>query len=704
MREGGPIVLDGFFTPESIVVVGVAREPGKVGHFVFRNLLDGGFAGTVWPVNPKADEILGHRCYANVSSLPGVPDLAVIAVPAVAVAAVVAECGIAGIRSVVVLSAGFKETGPAGARLERELIAAATAGGVRVLGPNSLGLVATPSALNAAFAGSLPRTGGVAFLSQSGALGTGILDESAGAGPGIAYFVSLGNRADVAEHDLLIAWNGDPRVRVAAGYLESVKDGPAFIAAAKAFVKHAPLVLLKAGTSDAGARAVSSHTGSLAGSDVAYDAALKDGGILRVRTTEQLMDAALAFDLLPIPPGPGLALLTNAGGLGVLATDEAERRGIALASLEADTVAALRACLPDAAAFYNPVDVLGDAPPERYAQGLAALAADPGVHTLVVMLTPQAMSRPSDTAREIVSAAEGSAIPVIACFVGGEAVAEGRTILRDGGVPCYPSPERAVFAASLLESYRRSLATTPEEQVAPQADIAAATAELVAARDEGATFVIDEGAARIAAAFGISVPCGSVAHDQAEALRIAEECGYPVALKISSPDILHKSDVGGVVIGIEDAKALSTAYDALLDRVRRRSPGAAIRGVYVQSMVPGGRELIVGIDRDATFGPLLMVGLGGVYVEVLKDVTFRLCPVSPKEAKAMLASLGGYALLRGVRGEQAADLDAAADIISRVSWMAASLPQIVELDINPVIVRDRGLGATAADVRIGIGG
>ena len=697
-------MLDGFFAPESIVVVGVAREPGKVGHFVFNNLLEGGFSGSVWPVNPHADKILGHQCYASVDALPGVPDLAVIAVPAVAVSDVIAQCGRAGIRSVVVLSAGFKETGPAGARLERELVVAATAGDVRVLGPNSLGLVATPTSLNAAFAGSMPRTGGVAFLSQSGALGTGILDESAAEGPGIAYFVSLGNRADVAEHDLLTAWNGDPRVRVAAGYLESVKDGPAFIAAAKAFVKHAPLVLLKAGTSDAGARAVSSHTGSLAGSDVAYDAALRGAGILRVRTTEQLMDAALVFDLLPVPSGPGVALLTNAGGLGVLATDEAERRGLALASLEADTVAALRSCLPDAAAFYNPVDVLGDAPPERYTEAMAALTADPGVRTLVVMLTPQAMSRPSDTAREIVAVAESCGLPVIACFVGGEAVAEARVILRDGGVPCFPSPERAVFAASLLESYRQSRAVSLEEPVAPEADLTVATAELEAARAEGRAFVTDEGAARIAEAFGIPVPCGSVVSDSSGAIKIASDCGYPVAMKISSPDILHKSDVGGVVIGIADAEALAIAYDALLERIRRRAPGASVRGVYVQAMVGGGRELIVGIDRDATFGPLLMVGLGGVYVEVLKDVTFRPCPVSPKDAKAMLASLGGYALLRGVRGEQAADLDAAADIISRVSWMATMLPQIVELDINPVIVRDRGLGATAADVRIGIGG
>ena len=697
-------MLEGFFAPKTVAVVGVAREPGKVGHFVFRNLIDGGFPGTVWPINPKADEILGRRCYASVEELPSAPDLAIIAVPAAFVPAVIRQCATVGISSAIILSAGFKETGPVGARLEREVAQAAQAGGVRLLGPNSLGLVATPSKLNAAFAGSLPRPGGVAFLSQSGALGTAILDESASDGPGIAYFVSLGNRADVAEHDLLIDWEDDPAVRVAAGYLESIRDGAAFLAAARSFTRKRPLVLLKAGTSDAGARAVSSHTGSLAGSDVAYDSALRDCGALRVRTQEELMDAALAFDLVPIPTGPGVALLTNAGGLGVLATDEAERRGLSMASLDGDTVAALRSCLPDAAAFYNPVDVLGDADPRRYADAIRALLADDGVHSLLVMLTPQAMSRPVETAEAIVAAVGESEIPVIACFAGGEAVDPARSVLREAGVACYPTPERAVFAASLVERYRVIRSAGLDAAERPDVDAVSAAALLTEAKKLDRPFVIDEVAAEVAAHFGIPVPCGAVAADFSAAKAIAEGCGYPVALKISSPDILHKSDVGGVVVGVEDSEALLLAYDSLLDRVRRRAPGAAVGGVYVQKMASAGRELIVGINRDATFGPLLMVGLGGVYVEVLKDVTFALCPVSTKRAKEMLASLTGYALLRGVRGEQSADLDAAADIISRVSWMAVLLPDVIELDINPVIVLNRGQGAVAADIRIGIGG
>ena len=697
-------MLEEFFTPKTVAVVGVAREPGKVGHFVFQNLISGGFKGEVWPVNPKADEILGHPCFPNIAALPRVPSLVVIAVPAFACASVVADCGEKGVHSAVVLSAGFKETGAAGARLEHELVEAAHAAGVALLGPNSLGLVATPSHLNASFAGAVPLVGGVAFLSQSGALGTAILDESASGGAGLAYFVSLGNRSDVDESALLKAWTTDSSVRMVAAYLESIKDGPAFISAAREFTRNAPLVVLKAGTSDAGARAVSSHTGSLAGSDSAYNAAIAAAGALRVRTSEELLDAALAFDLLDVPLHSGTGILTNAGGLGVLATDEAERRSLSIASLENETVEALRELLPPAAAFYNPVDVLGDAPPQRYGDACSALLADPGVHSLLVLFTPQAMSEPEATAVKVVAAAAKSKKPVAACFAGGASLEGARAVLRKGGVPCYPTAERAVQVLALLDAQRRRLDRVVETPIQPDADIARARALLDQVRASGNTFATDETAAEVAQCFGIPTPGGGLATSLSEACSISEKCGYPVVLKISSPDILHKSDVGGVVVGVADEAALTEAYETLLDRIRMRVPGAIVRGVYVQAMAPKGRELIVGIDRDATFGPMLMVGLGGVYVEVMKDVTFRLCPVTTRQAREMLSELKGYALLRGVRGEASADIDAAAEIISAVSWLAVLLPEVVELDINPVIVGDRGTGALAADVRIGIGG
>ena len=685
-------------------MVGVSREPGKVGHFVFQNLITGGYDGDVWPVNPRADEILGRPCFPSVTSLPDVPDLVVVAVPALAVAAVITECGAKGVHSAIVLSAGFKETGAVGAKLERELLDAARAAGVELLGPNSLGLVATHSHLNAAFAGALPLPGGVAFLSQSGALGTAILDESASGGAGLAYFVSLGNRSDVDESALLRAWRTDANVKVAAAYLESVKDGPAFISAAREFTQHAPFVVLKAGTSDAGARAVSSHTGSLAGSDAAYNAAIAAAGALRVRSSEELLDAALAFDLLEVPSHAGTVILTNAGGLGVLATDEAERCSLQLASLENETVERLRELLPPAAAFYNPVDVLGDAPPQRYADACAVMLDDPSVHSLLVLFTPQGVSEPVATAERIVAAAAGSKKPVAACFAGGASQDEARAVLRHGGVPCYPTAERAVRVFALLDAQRGRLAEATETPQRPDADVEAARAVLDQVRASGNTFATDENAASVAENFGIPTPAGGLATSLVEARAIAATCGYPVVLKVSSPDILHKSDVGGVVVNVKDEVALNEAYETLLETIRHRVPGAAIRGVYVQAMAAKGRELIVGIDRDATFGPMLMVGLGGVYVEVLRDVTFRLCPVTSRQALEMLSELKGYALLRGVRGEVPADIEAAAQIISAVSWLAVLLPEVVELDINPVIVGDRGTGALAADVRIGIGG
>ncbi|MBI5231777.1 MAG: acetate--CoA ligase family protein [Coriobacteriales bacterium] len=697
-------MLDGFFRPTSVAVVGVARDPGKVGHFVFRNILDAGFEGALYPVNPNATEILGHRAYPSLRDLPGPVDLVVVAVPAPAVAQVIDDAAAADIDSAIVLSAGFKETGPAGARLEREIVERARAGGVRVLGPNSLGLVSTPGALDAAFAGARPRHGSVAMLSQSGALGTALLDKAADGPPGLAYFVSLGNRSDLAEDELLEAWCDDDAVSVVGAYLESVSDGDAFVRAAGDLAQVKPLLVLKAGSSDAGARAVSSHTGSLAGSDVAYDAALHATGALRVRDIEELLDGLSAFAMQPIPAGRGVAILTNAGGLGVLATDAAERFGVELAGLDRCTVEALQASLPPAAAFYNPVDILGDADPERFGVAARALAADDEVASIIVMLTPQAMTQPLQTAR-LVAEAVANGPTTLACLAGGDSLEPARDALREAGIPVFESPERAVRALSLMERW----AARPEKHLRDRGEVEGIDHERIAAiieasRAQGREFVTDADAAAVAASCGIPVPGGGLAEDLEHAREIALLVGYPVVLKIVSPDILHKSDVGGVIAGIADEAELASAYQELRNRVQRRAQHAWVQGVYVQAMVPAGRELIVGTDRDPTFGPLLMVGLGGVLVEVLRDVTFRICPVTDAEAKEMFAELRGYPILKGVRGSGAADLDAAAHLVSRVSELACSTPDILEMDINPVIVGDVGEGALAVDIRIGIGG
>lgn len=697
-------MLDALFAPRAIAVVGASRDEGKVGHAVLANLQNGGFAGPVYPVNPHATEILGMRAYPSLSSIPGPVDCAVIVVPAQRVTPVIAECGALGIPAAVVISAGFRETGPAGAALERELLATARGAGVRILGPNCLGLISSRSSMNASFAAGMPRPGAISFLSQSGALGTAVLDWAAGEGIGLANFVSLGNKADISEVDLIRAWTTDPDTGVVVAYLEGIEDGVGFVQAASELARRAPLIAITAGSSDAGARAVSSHTGSLAGSRAAYDAAFRKAGAVTAGSVEELFDFAEGFSRQPLPAGPGTAILTNAGGPAILATDACERYGVTLANLGSDTIEALRAILPPAAALYNPVDVLGDASAERYAAAARIIAGDPAVRSLVVILTPQAMTQAVDTARAISAFARDTGRTTLAVFMGDRSVADGMQALRDGGVPSYSFPERAIATLGAMERHAARLGRTPTS--APRFDVDRATvAEAIAhARSAGRTFITEASAQRIAAAYGIGVPAAGLARDRGEALSLAQEFGYPVVLKIASPDILHKSDIGGIELGIDSADALRSAYDRIRARVRKRMPDARVWGVTVQQEVPAGREVIVGIDRDPRFGPMLMFGLGGIYVEVMHDVTFRLCPVTPAEAREMVSEIRGWALLRGVRGQGPADIDAIVDVICRVSALAVDFEEITELDINPLIVMDRGAGAVAADIRIGIGG
>lgn len=696
-------MLEALFAPGSITVVGVAREAGKVGRFVFDNLIAGGYSGTIYPVNPHADEIAGYRCYPSVTALPEVPDLAVIVVPAPSVAAVIEECGTLGVPAAIVISAGFKESGPAGGALEREVAARARAHGVRLLGPNCLGIISTGTRLNASFAGMMPPHGSIAFMSQSGALGTAILDWAAGEGLGLSHFVSLGNRADISEADLLDAFRDDDGVSVIVSYLESVADGARFLDSAATTTRVKPVLALKSGRSEAGARAVSSHTGSLAGSEAAYDAAFRRTGVIRAGSVQELFDLATTFSRQPLPSGPGVAILTNAGGPGVLATDACERAGVALASLDNGTLERLRTFLPDAAALYNPIDILGDATPERFLEAARTLCDDPNVHTLLVILTPQAMTEPERTAQVLVDELP-QAVTKVAVFMGGPAMVSAWEVLRSGGLPVFPFPERAVAAIAAMHSYQRHLERTGIEPPALEPDRDTVARILDDARARGRTFITEEHASRIVAAYGIAVPHGIVAPDLATARAFALETGYPLVAKIASPDILHKSDIGGIEVGIADDAHLASSYDRILSRARSYAPEAVIHGIHVQEVVPAGREVIVGVDRDAQFGPLLMFGLGGVYVEVMRDVTFRLCPLDLPEARQMLAEIRGYGLLRGARGQRPADLEAIADTIVRVSALVTDFPQILELDINPLMVRDAGNGAVAADVRIGIGG
>jgi len=575
---------------------------------------------------------------------------------------------------------------------------------VRILGPNCLGLIATRNGLNASFAPIMPSQGSISFLSQSGALGTAILDWAAGERIGLAHFVSLGNKADVSEVDLIRAWTDDPATAVVVAYLEAVSDGAAFVQAVRDITPRAPFIALTAGSSDAGAKAVSSHTGSLAGSRVAYEAAFRKAGAVHARTIQELFDLAEGFSRQPLPSGSGTVILTNAGGPAILATDACAAEGVSLASLDASTVTALRELLPSAASVYNPVDILGDAPAERFESAARILVRDPGVRSLVVILTPQAMTRPLETAEAIARVAAQSGITTLAVFMGDQTVRDAEASLRSHGIPNYAFPERAVATLGAMQRHAYRRAVRLAEPLPIEADRAIVREAIDHARKAGRTFITESSADRIASAYGLRTPSSGLARDLADAQTLAEKIGFPVVMKIASPDVLHKSDIGGIVFDIASAPDVEAAYDAIMRRVLHRLPEARIWGVTIQEQLPPGREVIIGVNRDPAFGPILMFGLGGIYVEVLKDVSFRLCPVTRDEARDMIGEIRANALLRGARGEAPADIEAIVDAICRVSALAMEFDDITELDINPLIVGQRGAGAIAADVRIGIGG
>ncbi|MCX8007833.1 MAG: acetate--CoA ligase family protein [Coriobacteriia bacterium] len=696
-------MLDRVFAPKSVAVVGASRDERAVGRMVLENIIGGGFEGRIYPVNPKADVVAGLPCHPSVSDLPETPDLCIVAVPAAAVPSVVDECARRGVPAIIIISAGFKEIGPDGARLERVVAEAARSGGVRLIGPNCLGVIVPSARLNASFARTMPPAGNVAFVSQSGALGTALLDQAASLGLGLSHFVSLGNKADVDEADLFFAWAADPAVGVVVAYVESVRDGPRFVEAARAVAEAKPLIVLKSGLSDAGARAVSSHTGSLAGSKHVYAAALRKAGAIQAASAQEMIDLARAFSSQPPPRSRGICIVTNAGGPAILATDAAERAGLDLAALSEPTVRALRDALPAAASVYNPVDVLGDAPPERYAAALETVAADPAVGAILAILTPQAMTDACGVASEVVAAARKHKVTAIASFMGGESVGEAIRVLDSGRIPSYPFPERAiaVLASMVARSTRRSAAkSTPPSFASDRATVRAAIDHARAARRR---FITETSASRVLAAYGIAVPEGGVASDLDEALSIARRIGYPVVAKVASPDILHKSDIGGIATGIASDEDLRRAYERVLSNARARMPEARVWGVTVQRQIADGAEAIIGLSRDPVFGHVLMFGLGGIFVEVLRDVSFRLCPVSFEDAREMVAEIRGYPLLHGARGRAPSDVDAIVDAIVRVSALAQDFPEISELDVNPLIVLPKGHGAFAADVRIGIG-
>jgi acetyl coenzyme A synthetase (ADP forming)-like protein len=693
-------MLESFFEPRSVAIVGASRDPEKLGYAVLANLKDGGYTGDLYPVNPKADEILGLKAYPSVLDIPNAVDLAVIVIPYKFVPAVLEQCGQKDIAAVVVISAGFREAGREGLERERELIEIADKYNMRLIGPNCLGVIDTGTPLNASFAAGMPPGGPIAFMSQSGALGTAVLDIAMAGRIGFSKFVSLGNKADVSEIDLLEAWGAAPDSRVILIYVEGVPDGQKFIQVARKVTRHKPVVAIKSGVTASGSRAVSSHTGSLAGSEAAYKAAFRQAGIIRATSMERVFDYARAFAYQPLMKGDRIGIVTNAGGPGILATDALEYAGLEIPRLSRETTAALSDYLPGAASAANPVDVLGDALADRYEYAVRHVLDDPNVDGLIVIVTPQAMTEIEETARAVGRMAQQADKPVLACFMGEARIDAGIDVLWQYGVPNYPFPERAAAALAAMSEYRRER-DRPLQEAESCVSCPPRVRELFdQVRADGRVSIGDAEAWTVLESYGFTVPQSHLAKTSEEAIEIAEEMGYPVVMKIASPDILHKTDVGGVRLNLRSPDDVRDSFDLMVYRAGRYVPDAQIWGCQVQQMVSGGREILLGMSRDPQFGPLVAFGLGGIYVEALKDVAFRVAPFSRREADEMIREIRSYPLLEGVRGEQPADHEAMVDALLRISQLVTDFPEIVELDINPLMVFEEGRGAMAIDMRL----
>ncbi|HVN22396.1 MAG TPA: acetate--CoA ligase family protein [Syntrophorhabdales bacterium] len=697
-------MLDALFSPKSITVIGASDSPDKVGYAILHNIVKSGFPGDVYPVNPARGEILGIRCYKALESIDKKIDLAIIVIPARVVPDTLEECGRRGVGASIVISAGFRETGREGLQAERKIAEIATKYRMPILGPNCLGFISTLVPMNATFAAGMPPRGSIALMSQSGALCTSILDIALAEDVGFSHFVSLGNKADLNEIDFLEAWADMPEARVVLAYLEGITDGARFIEVAKRFTKQKPIIAIKAGVTSSGSRAVSSHTGALAGSERAYEAAFKQAGVIRASSIDELFDYAIAFARQPLPRNDSVVIVTNAGGPGIMATDAIERSGLRLASLTNETMEALRRALPPAASVLNPVDLLGDASTDRYRSALRLVLADPNAGALLVIVTPQFATKLDEIAEVVAQTAEDIEIPVFTCFMGEASVGNAVKTLTRHHVPNYMTPEGAIMALAGMVRQRQW-----REKIADPYEVLDLNTERVLeifekVRREGRVKIGDAEARAILEAYRIPLPKAKLCRSAEEAVSYAQEIGFPVVMKIASPDILHKTDIGGVRLNIQTATDVADSYDLLTFRAARYMPEAEIWGCLVQQQVVGGKEVIIGMTRDPQFGPLVMFGLGGIYVEALKDVSFRIAPFSRLDAQEMMREMKSFSLLQGVRGEAPSDIHAVADILLRVSQLVTDFPDILELDINPLIVFENGKGVMGIDMRLVLAG
>lgn len=697
--------LDKIFYPESVAVVGANNVRGTVPHDILENILKANFNGVVYPVSPRERFIAGVKAYKYVVDIPDPVDLAILVFPSHVCNLALEQCGQKGIPSAIIISAGFREVGLQGKDREEELKRIANQYGISFIGPNCLGVINTDnrSLLNASFARKMPEEGSISFLSQSGALCTAVLDYAQARNIGFAKFISFGNKADISEIDLLYYLKDDPKTKIILMYLEEITDGPALMQAAHdVIVKgNKPLLILKAGRTNEGAAAAASHTGSLAGSDIICDAAFAQAGIIRCNTIEEMFNVATAYVYQPMPKGNRVAVITNAGGPGVLATDACIQNGLAMARFEEETTQFLKKNLPATANIKNPVDVIGDARADRYNVALTAAFKDPNVDAVFTILTPQSMTDIDLIAREVAKVSSHYDKPVYTSFMGEADVKEGVVVLQRNRIPHYQLPEEMAHSlARVLQFKRVREALQQRKTIPPENPPSRASEILQKAVNEKKTVLTEKEGGYLLQAWGIPVTESFLAQTPAEAASWASSAGFPVVLKVVSEQILHKTDIGGVVLNLWSDKEVYQAFNQILANISKTKPDAIINGILVEKQIQEGEEIILGIKRDPSFGPVIMCGLGGIFAEIFKDVSFRVAPFGEDQAEAMLKELKAFPLLSGARGKARRDVPSLVKAIVNLSHLASAHPQIAELDINPLIVRDEGKGCIAADVKI----
>jgi len=696
--------LDPFFHPRSIAVIGATEKPGSVGRTILWNLLSSPFGGTVYPVNPSRPAILGVKAYPSIAAIGEPVDLAVIVTPARTAPGLVEECGQAGIRGVIIISAGFKEIGPDGAELERQILESARRHGIRVVGPNCLGIMNPVGAMNATFAAGIAKPGRVGFISQSGALLTAILDWAALEDVGFSSIVSLGSMLDVGWGDVIDYLGDDPNTDSIVIYMETIGDARAFLSAAREVALTKPIIVIKPGRTAQAAKAAASHTGSLTGSDDVLDAAFRRAGVLRVDSISELFMVSEVLAKQPRPAGNRLSIVTNAGGPGVIATDALVGGGGELTDLTPGTMDQLNKVLPAVWSHNNPIDIIGDAPPERYAQALEIAAADPDTDGLLVILTPQAMTDPTATARALVKHARIQGKPVLASWMGGTDVAEGAAILREAGIPTFEYPDTACVLFNQLWRYAdnlRSLYETPALPIAPERGESREEVDriIAAVAAEGRTLLTEYESKKVLAAYGIPITDTEQARTADDAVAAADAMGYPVVAKLLSRTITHKTDVGGVVLNLTSPEAVRDAFGKILASVTAKAGAEHFEGVTIQPMVNwSGYELIVGSSPDPQFGPVLLFGMGGQLVEVFRDRALALPPLNMTLARHLIDETTIATALRGVRGRPPVDLDVLAALLVRFSELVAEQPRIAEIDINPLLASPERI--IALDARV----